>query len=351
MGRTLIDVALRCYPKWWTERYGEEMRAVIDDLEDEGRSRRAIAFGLFRDAARSRLQARGMPHAYGLLATRTRTSVATGTLPWLLIVPFLTTVTGGLVLHSSSGFVEVGFPFQLSTFHMRVVTEPGMHWVRPTISTVTRIIGLSTVAMDALFFVTLIALAIGLNVFRNGIVREKRHNRRSMYLMTWLPAATVLTIIALFVASKMLMDGSHPHQQPDGQILYIGGHTSVSALMGDLGWVVAIGGWLLTMVGLAVVAKRANLPPEVLRFGRSVSVLTSWSLSLTFIAFMAWSVAIDVQNHQTHVAGQILATYPRHSLWLPMALALGLACAASIYGATSARRSWRTIYAERLWDT
>lgn len=151
MGRTLIDVALRCYPKWWTERYGEEMRAVIDDLEDEGRSRRAIAFGLFRDAARSRLQARGMPHAYGLLATRTRTSVATGTLPWLLIVPFLTTVTGGLVLHSSSGFVEVGFPFQLSTFHMRVVTEPGMHWVRPTISTVTRIIGLSTVAMDACF--------------------------------------------------------------------------------------------------------------------------------------------------------------------------------------------------------
>ncbi len=351
MGRSLIDVALRCYPKWWTERYGDEMRAVIDDLAREGRSRRVIAFGLFRDAARSHLQARGMPHTYGLLATRTRTSVATSTLAWMLIVPLITIVTSGLDLHSSSGFVEVGFPFQLTGFRTRVVSEPGMHWVRPTISSVTRIIGLSTVAMDVLYVATLIALIIGLNVFRNGIVREKRHNRRSMYLLTWLPVATVLAIIVLYVASKMLMDGSHPYQSPDGQTRFIGGHASISALMGDLGWVVAIGGWLLTVVGLAVVAKRATLPPETLRFGRSISVLTSWSLSLTFLAFLVWSVALNVQNHQAHVAGQILASYPHHGIWPLMTVGLGLACAASIYGATSARRSWRTIYVERLWDT
>jgi hypothetical protein len=351
VGRSVIDLALRCYPSWWTERYGEEMRAVIDDLESEGRSRRSIATGLFRDALRSRLQARGMPRTYGLLATRTKTSVAAGTLPWMLIVPFITIVTGGLDLHSSSGLVQVGYPFQLTGFQTRVVSEPGMHWVRPTISAATRIIGLSTVAMSVMYLVTLVALIIGLNAFRNGIVREKRHNRRSMYLLTWLPAATVFTLIGLYVASKMLMDGSHPHQTPTGHIVFIGGHTSVSAFMGDVGWVVAIGGWLLTMVGLAVVATRANLPPATLRFGRSVSVLTSCSLSLTFLAFITWCVAIDVQNHQARVAGQILASYPHQDLWLPMLFALGVACAASISGATSARRSWRTIYAERLWDT
>src|SRR5277367_722176 len=103
MSRSLVELALRCYPKWWTERYGDEMRAVIDDLEHEGRSERLIAMGLVRDALRSRLQARGMPRTYGLLATRTGESVATGTLPWLAIVPFLSFVTGAAVVHSSSG--------------------------------------------------------------------------------------------------------------------------------------------------------------------------------------------------------------------------------------------------------
>jgi len=35
-GKLFIDLALRCYPKWWTERYGEEMLAVIDDLKLDG---------------------------------------------------------------------------------------------------------------------------------------------------------------------------------------------------------------------------------------------------------------------------------------------------------------------------
>jgi len=65
---SVIDVALRCYPTWWRERYGDEMRATIESLRLEGRSAISIAVGLFRDAFRSHLQARGMPRTYGLLA-------------------------------------------------------------------------------------------------------------------------------------------------------------------------------------------------------------------------------------------------------------------------------------------
>jgi hypothetical protein len=348
MSSSFIDLALRCYPAWWTERYGEEMGAVIDDLKAEGRSENLIALGLFRGALRSRFQARGMPHAFGLLATRTRTSVAIGTLPWLAIAPFLTFVTGGAAVHSSSGAVEIGYPFQLTLFRTRVVSEAGDHWVHPSISTATWVIGDSAMTMDALFSVTLLVLIVGLGVLRYGIVREKRHNRRAMYVSTWVPVATVAALVALRFAQGFLTDGSRP-EGPHMQ--FVGGHSAVAALVGNFMWVVAVVGWLLTIAGLALVARRANLPPETLRFGRTVSVLTSISLTLTLAAYLVWSVAVEVQGRESSVAGAIVATYPRHDLWLPMALGLSLACAASTWGATTARRAWRTIYAERLWDT
>jgi hypothetical protein len=348
VGSSLVEIALRCYPKWWHERYGDEMRAVVEDLKVEGRSEARIASGLFRDAMRSRLQARGMPHTYGLLANRTRTSVAAGTLPWLAIVPFVTFVIGRIAVHSSSGVVQVGYPFQLTLFRTRVVSESGVHWVHPTISTATWIIGGSTMFMDALFSMTLLVLIVGLGVLRYGIVREKRRNRRAMYVLTWVPVATVAVLVVMRVAQGYLTEGSYP-DGPSGQ--FVGGHSAVAALTGNFMWLVAIGGWLLTIASLAVGARRVNLPPETLRFGRTVSVLTSVSLTLTFLAYLVWGVAIDVQNRESHVAGAIVATYPLHDLWLPMAFGLGLACAASIWGATMARRSWRIIYSQRLWDT
>jgi len=322
------------------------MRAVIDDLHHEGRSESRIAIGLLRDALRSRFQARGMPHNFRLLATRTRTSVATGTLPWLAIVPFLSYVIGRFTLTSSSGAVESGYPFQLTLLRTRVVSEPGVHWVHPTISTSTWIVGGATMFMDALFSLTLLVLIVGLGVLRYGIVREKGQNRRSLYVLTWVPVVVVVVLVAMRVAQGFLSDGSRlgPNDQ------FIDGHTALAALMGNFMWVVAIGGWLLTIVGVAVVARRANLPPETLRFGRTVSVMTSVSLTLTFIAYLVWGVALAIQNRESHVAGSIVATYSLHDVWLPMAFALGLSCVTSIWGATVARRSWRIIYSQRLWD-
>jgi hypothetical protein len=202
--------------------------------------------------------------------------------------------------------------------------------------------------MDALFALTLLVLIVGLGVLRYGIVREKGQNRRSMYVLTWVPVVAVVVLVAMRVGQQYLTDGSRPEGL---NRQFVGGHSALAALMGNFMWVVAIGGWLLTMVGIAVVARRVNLPPETLRFGRTVSVLTSVSLTLTFIAYLVWGVAVVIQNRESHVAGAIVATYSLHDVWLPMALALGAACVTSIGGATVARRSWRMIYSERLWDT
>jgi hypothetical protein len=311
MRTSIIDVALRCYPKWWTERYGEEMRAVIDDLENEGRSRKLIAVGLLRDALRSRLQARGMPRTYGLLANRTKTSVAASTLPWMAVVPFVGFITGRFVLHSSSGFVEKGYPFQLTLFRTRVQSTAGTHWVHPSMSTATWVVGISTMVITGLFVVTLMMLGFGLGSLRKGIDRERSRNRRSMYLLTWVPPVTLLAIFVFEVAQLLLNGNGHFNPGINGHISWAGGHPALAALMGNLMWTTAISGWLVTMGGLAVVANRVNLPPATLRFGRTVSVLTSISMTLTLVAFVIWVAALHVQSSQVHVAGSLASDHLR----------------------------------------
>jgi hypothetical protein len=92
----------------------------------------------------------------------------------------------------------------------------------------------------------------------------------------------------------MLNDGPDRHQLITGQTVFLGGHTAVAALIGNFKWMVAIAGWLFSLFGLAIVANRVSLPSETKRLGRTVSVLTSTLLLLTFLAFVVWGVALEV---------------------------------------------------------
>jgi uncharacterized membrane protein YphA (DoxX/SURF4 family) len=182
--RSSIYFALRCYPKWWRDRYGEEMRAAVDDLTGEGRSSNLIALSLLRDAARSHLQARGMPRTYGLLAARTKSSISTATIPWLVIVPFITFVTSSVALHSSSGFVEYGFPFQF-TGVMDVVSNTSLRVVHPPMSVATWVVGLAELTIGVLFLATLLVLAFGWRALRSDIRHSPQpHQRRLRILMS-----------------------------------------------------------------------------------------------------------------------------------------------------------------------
>jgi hypothetical protein len=351
---SIIDVALRCYPSWWTERYGDEMRATIESLQQEDRSSFSIAVSLFRDAFRSRLAARAMPRTYGLLATRTKSSIATATIPWMAVIPFVLAVTGPTNLSSPGGTVLAGFPFQLTPSRTKI--DPGAgafgsHWpLHAAISRTDWIIGVSSLAIQAAFFVTLMALGIGLAAFRFGIRREKRVNRRRMYLLTWLPVATLVVFIGLTIARNTVQNQATYRGSAHGNVYIGGGHPSVAALLGNMEWIVAVGGWLLSMVALVVVSKRVTLPPDTLRFGRTVSMLSSISLSVTFVAVVVWGVAIDARTPAVAHVNTVIATYPEHGMWLLLVPVLGVATLLSIAGASSARQSWRTIRVQRLWD-
>jgi hypothetical protein len=353
--RSIIDVALRCYPTWWRERYGDEMRATIESLREEGRSAFSIALGLFRDAVRSHLAARGMPRTYGLLATRTKASITTATIPWMAVIPFVLSVTGPTHLSSLGGAVNAGYPFQLTFLRTQVYVSPRgfdirPHYVHATISTTDWIIGFSNMAIQAAFFLTLMALGIGLAAFRFGIRREKRVNRRRMYLLTWLPVATLVTFVGLAVAQNAVQNQATYRGSSHGNVYLGGGHPAIAAFIGNLEWIVAIGGWLLSMVALAVVSRKVTLPPDTLRFGRTMSILSSTSLSVTFVAVVVWGVVIDARGPVVARAGTVVATYPEHGLWILLVFVLGVATLLSIAGASSARQSWQTIHLARLWD-
>ena len=346
--RSSIDFALRCYPRW-RDRYGEEMRAVVDDLTAEGRSSKLIAFSLLRDAARSHLQARAMPQTYGLLAERTKMSITTATIPWLVIVPFITFVTGSVALHSSSGFVLNGFPFQF-TGAMGVFSNTQPRVVHPLMSVATWVVGFAGLTISVLFLTTLLVLAFGWRALRSDIRHSPQPNERRLRILSWIPDITVWLVFAMWIAHYLV--GPHSFtQHGNGPLIPLSGNLALAAVLGDLTWVVAIVGWSLSMVGIAALAKGAELPPETLRFGRTVSVLTAVSMSLSFVAFAAWGIALSVQSHQLVVAGAITAAYPHQVLWLPIASVLALAVVISVWGAIIARRSWRVISAQRLWES
>jgi uncharacterized membrane protein len=166
----------------------------------------------------------------------------------------------------------------------------------------------------------------------------------------WVPDLTVWLVIALWVAHYLVGPRSFT-QHGSGPLIPLGGNLALAAVLGDLVWFVGIVGWSLSLLGIAVLAKEAELPPETLRYGRTVSVLAAVSMSLSFVAFAAWGIALSMQSHQLEVAGAITAAYPHQALWLPIALALALAVVISVWGATNARRSWRAIAAQRLWES
>jgi hypothetical protein len=347
--RSSIYFALRCYPKWWRDRYGEEMRAAVDDLTGEGRSSNLIALSLLRDAARSHLQARGMPRTYGLLAARTKSSISTATIPWLVIVPFITFVTSSVALHSSTGVVLTGFPFGLNG-GIGVLSRFSPRTVHAPMSVATWVVGFAELTIGVLFLATLLVLAFGWRALRFEIRHSPQRNQRRLRMLSWVPDLTVWLVIALWVAHYLVGPRSFT-QHDGGPLIALGGNPALAAILGDLTWVVAIVGWLLSLLGIAVLAKGAELPPTTLRFGRTVSFLTAVSLSLSFVAFVAWGIALSMQSHQPVVAGAITADYPHQAMWLPIASALALAVVISVWGATNARRSWRVISAQRLWES
>ncbi len=329
-----IELALRCYPSWWRERYADEVRVVSRDLTAEGRSTLRVTLNLLGGAFQARSRAQGMPKTYGLWSVRTRTSIAAATLPWLLVAPFLGASVGNMSFHSSEGPVAAStisaIPTQLLI--MKHLTPA------PPLAPAGRFVGYSYLALTVLSLVTFVVLISGWASLTSAIKRSTIAHRRRLRLLAWAPVFALLVDLVLVITQVTV----RPTITGRGAA---GGNPAISHLLNYALPTVAIVGWLISVACVGVAARRAEVAPTDLSFGKSVAVVVALLSALYVAAYAMWGIGLIVQARQSANGNFTTIAFSHSGLWLPMMVLLIATAAVSVMSARAARSSWKVISA------
>lgn len=334
-----IELALRCYPGWWRERYGDEVRVVSQDLTAEGRSMVRVTLSLLGGAFRARSRAQGMPKNYGLWSVRTKTSIAAATLPWLLVAPFLMASIGNLVLHASEGTV-VWSGFSLVPRHLQIISH-AVPTPAPPLTPAGHVVLYSSLALTALFLVTFAVLISGWSGLTGAIKRSTVAHRGRLRLLAWTPLFALLADVVLLISQDKVRPNTFSGYP--GHLVATGGNPAALHVLNVAVPTVAIVGWLISIACVGVAARRADVSPMDLRFGKSVAVVVASLFTVTLAAYATWGIGLMVQARQAANGNFTTVGYSHSGLWLPMVLMLVAAAALSWISARAARCSWKII--------
>jgi hypothetical protein len=339
----LIELALRCYPQWWQNRYGVEMRSLVADLTDGGRSSLHVTLDLLGGALRARTRAAGMPPVYDLWSARARFSITAATVPWMVLAPLVTIAIGGQSLHASIGRI---WPPQLLLFgqsHLTLIhNHTGAAVGAPPLTGAGQTAWWADQCMNLVFFLALFVLFAGWSGLIGAIRRLDTPHRRRFLLLAWAPGLSVLADIALIVTQDIVA----PHNfvgRGGRPLVPTDGHPGLAHALGLTLGIVAIAGWAISVVCVIVAARRAEIAPADLRFGKSVSVVSAALSIALFCAYATWSVGLLVQTQQAAHGGFTTIAFAHQNLWVPVLAGLFVAVAVSTHAALAARRSWRVI--------
>jgi hypothetical protein len=197
-------------------------------------------------------------------------------------------------------------------------------------------------AITVLFVLTLLVLALGWADFR-GAIRRSATPRRTLRLLAWVPGISLLIDLALVIAQDRLRPSHYGSLSPGGPTIALDGHPAAVQTIGVVLMVVAVVGWLLSIVCVAVAARRADIAPSDLRFGRTISVMVATLFACLLAAYVAWGVGLILQSRQAAHGSFTTLVFADQRLWVPMVLALSLAVVVSACCAASARQSWKVI--------
>jgi len=322
----LVDTTLACYPTWWRDTYGEEIRKVSEDLVAEGRGEWRLAVNLARGALATRLRANAMPMHRELWATRTRVSIAVATLPWLVVLPF---VLAAIIDRDSYQSISAA-----TITHL-------------THSPATRIATDAYQFLQIALLVSFFAVVIGWSALAGGVRRSPAPGRR-LVLLCWVPLLSFLADLGLFIARQTQTSHTtlfHGNAPP----VPLGGHPATAHALLVVLWAVFAAGALASVLSLAVVTKRADMPILYLRSGKRIAAFTALSLTLMAVMAIAGGIATGYHGRLIPSMGNFL--YRGHfsaglyvvvsARWWLAAVPLTLAAAVALAGWHSARRAWR----------
>jgi len=269
-----------------------------------------------------------MPKDYRLWSMRNKISIAGATLTWLLIAP---------IIGMTTGTQKVG---------LRFASTARPYHVPPLLPTApaARIVTYAGLAMGIIAFITVLLLISGWSHLIGGIRRSNAPDQSRTLWLAWVPGISfLLWLVGAIVDWIAIRPSAMTISGRDHHITYLNGYPATAHVFGIALTVTGIGGWLLSIACIAVVAKRSEVDLSELRFGTGLSTTVSALFALLFAAYVAWGIGLTLEGRQAAFGGFNVISYSRQSLWLPTAILLGLAVAISIASARAARKSWNVL--------
>ncbi len=336
------DLALRCYPGWWQDRFADEMRVLSNDLTADGRSNFVVTLNLLCGAIRARSRASGMPRTYDLWSLRARVSIALATLPWLVAAPLALVAMGNESLHSSEGMVRWSGPSFLPS--NLIVMKHGALFptAAPPLTPSSSLVLFGGAAISLLVLFTFVILISGWSGLAGAIKRSSAPHRIRLRLLVWVPVLSLLIDFAVSITEDRFGPDSF-HSLASGQEVASGGNPAAMHVLAVALPPVAIVGWLVSVACVALAARKADVSPSDLRFGKSVSVVVAAMFAALVIAYAVWGAGLVLQARQATHGNFTTIGYSHPGIWPIMMLVLLIGAALSVMGAQAASRSWKVI--------
>jgi len=319
----LVALALSVYPTWWKQRYGQDTATTCDDLVAEGRRPARLAFGLAVGALDARLFGAGLPPVPSLYRRWAKAALMVETLLVLVVVPMLIWIAG------STGDRAGGV---------------GGHYIRTAHGVreySTQFVPLSAGGSLARYcaasiFLLLVPATLGILAGAWGSVRPELFRRRMAWSALWFaPAVSAVASLGLGILHGLASRGQI------GTVTNGGPHPLLATVLG-IAALSALGLVFASMVAIAVVVARIELPLETLKLGVKVGWRLSVVTVLAAFAVIGWAIGLGLQTPlNTHLSYNVT-----HSALAPwsVVLAAGMAVVAvlAVTGSVQARRCWRT---------
>ena len=288
---------LRVYPKWWRERYSDEMQVMIQSLIERGRSPISLAVNLFASSASVWLRGTGAPPTREFWATRTQRSLLLSSLPWFVYFP-LSVV---FALSNSQSYIHGRAAFRRS--------GAGADALHCEIVLFAAVLGSCFVAL------------VGWRILRNGLDGQNVRLTWFRLINRMAMVGTVLVIAALFLGQH---DGTSSFAEP---IAIVGGGLLAVA-------------WL-AMPGVIVFMMRdGRLDTHRLRAEARISIVMAMFNAVTTLCVAGYLFAISRQPPPIPGASYLFYRSTLGNWNAALLAAFAILSTLSAIGALTARQSY-----------